>query len=171
MAPKQTRRPGPIVVDRELIECSAFWDLRAKAVRVLVRFFGKRKRTKMTLGRRQDWVTTNDGAIVFTYAEAQGLGINPNAFRDILDDLVGHGFIRIARIGGRLHGGVTLYGISDNWRDWRPGIDPPWEKRKRDSRRLGFEQEDVRRRAEGTRAANRAEGKQAPGRRGGEKGG
>jgi len=61
------------------------------------------------LHKRGPWVCVNNGEIVFTYSEAEKLGLSRKQFRDCTDDVIAHGFIDVTKIGGGLMGDKSLY--------------------------------------------------------------
>lgn len=127
-------------LEREMIESIAFRQLSGTAVRVLLLFrLKQRKERRRVAGRKSIWVTTNNGELVFTYKEAKSrFGIKQGAFRDALDSLISRGFLDIAETGAGLFKSATLYSISERWRDFA-GDKFKAARRKRDTRRLGFQ--------------------------------
>jgi len=84
------------------------------------------------------WEVTNDGKIVFTYLEAEKIGISAYAFRDALDVLLERGLIRITKTGEGKHRRRTFYGMADGWRTWRHG--KTVNKRKKRKTQVGFQE-------------------------------
>ncbi len=71
---------------------------------------------------KNKWLVSNNGAIRYTYKEAEGLGITRPAFQRAIDALLARGFIKIAHHGsGGKQGDVSLYEISDKWQEWKKG--------------------------------------------------
>jgi hypothetical protein len=65
-------------------------------------------------GRKGKWNTTNNGAIVFTYKEAQNrFSISISSFARAIDSLIENGFIDIPHLGVGLIGDCTKYSISN----------------------------------------------------------
>ena len=112
--------PRVIVFELSLINSSAFRDLNATAIKVLLDFYAKRRMAKQrNRSKRQDkWTITNNGEIVYTYKEAEKKGISSAAFARALDQLIDHGFIEIAYTGAGICKAQTLYKISEKWTDW-----------------------------------------------------
>ena len=94
------------------------------------------------LGRRDRWVTKNNGEIVLTYAETtKKFGIARSTFRNSIDQLVKLGFIDIAHHGGGMMKDSSKYGISERWREY--GKEEFIKKsRKKDKRKLGFRKDN-----------------------------
>ena len=107
-----------VVVDRELIESSAFLSLTGKAPQVLMLFLRKR-RMKKSNTRRQTWIITNNGDIEFTYTEAERRwSLSRSQFQRALRQLCDCGFIDIAFRGTGHHGSSNRYSVSARWREW-----------------------------------------------------
>jgi len=102
-----------------MLDSPAFWDLSATAIKVLMKFMGKRQLARSRKGSKSErWIVTNNGEIQFTYNEAVGLGISRSAFARALDELISHGFIDVAQSGVGQFKATTLYAISERWRAW-----------------------------------------------------
>jgi len=114
----------------------AFRKLTASSILVLFEFLYRRQMVE--LGRRDRWVTKNNGEIVLTYAETTTrFGIARSTFRNSIDQLVKLGFIDIAHHGGGMMKDSSKYGISERWRDY--GKEEFIEKsRNKDHRKLGY---------------------------------
>ena len=69
-------------------------------------------------GRIKPWPITNNGELVYTYAEAEANGIPRSSFMRGLDDLVEKGLIDIAYRGNGLKGDKSKYAISLRWKKW-----------------------------------------------------
>lgn len=111
----------PIYIDSDLLNSHAFRKLTKSALVVLLDFFGKRKVMKQKGKRRTDpgaWITINNGQLVYTYREAGKKGMATGVFRDAIDELVERGFTDIARPGSGYGRQVTLYGLSERWRNY-----------------------------------------------------
>ena len=123
-------------VPRRMHRSPAFKKLTAKSILVLFEFLSRRQVVK--LGRRDRWITKNNGEIVLTYAETtKKFGIARSTFRNSIDQLVKLGFIDIAHHGGGMMKDCSKYGISERWRDY--GREEYIKKsRKKDTRKLGF---------------------------------
>ena len=74
-------------VPRRMHRSPAFKKLTAKSILVLFEFLSRRQVVK--LGRRNRWITKNNGEIVLTYAETtKKFGIARSTFRNSIDQLV-----------------------------------------------------------------------------------
>ena len=92
------------MLEPALVESEAVRDLSGKwALLCLVRFHQKayRKSEKKNRKHFNQMKITNNGEIIFTYAEAEELGIkSPTTFKNVLRELVqDKGFIDIAQQG------------------------------------------------------------------------
>ena len=111
-------------VERDLIRSPAFLDLSFSASRALLYFFARCQYEKHKTSRREEWIITNNGDIIFTYQEAEELGFAPGTFRNCLVELQDHGFIHQTVKGhgakGRDHR-PSRFGITTDWRQWTHG--------------------------------------------------
>ena len=67
-------------------------------------------------GKNQEML--NNGELVYTYVEAERMGISRSAFLRALDDLIGRGFIKVSRTGAGTHKLTTLYALTDAWKKY-----------------------------------------------------
>ena len=107
---------------------------------VLFEFLSRRQMVKV--GRRDRWITKNNGEIIFTYAEAWNkFKMCRSTFCRSISQLVELGFIDIAHHGGGMMKDCSKYGISERWRDY--GKEEFISKsRKKDNRKLGFRKDN-----------------------------
>jgi hypothetical protein len=112
-------------LDAALIESEAFLNLSGKAAMLcLIRFHQKawKKRSSgKKRGSYKDLVITNNGEIVFTYAEAKELGIKSSqTFHRVKKELIEEkGFIDIADKGNWYNKEPDKFSISERWRKYR----------------------------------------------------
>jgi hypothetical protein len=127
-------------VPKRMHRSPAFRKLTASSILVLLEFLFRRQMEK--IGRRDRWVTKNNGKIVLTYAEiTKKFGVARSTFRNSIDQLVKFGFIYIAHQGGGMMKDSSKYGISERWRDY--GKEEFIKKsRKKDKRKLGFRKDN-----------------------------
>ena len=127
-------------IPKRMHRCRAFRELTASSILVLLEFLSRRQMVKV--GRRDRWVTKNNGEIVLTYAETtKKFGIARSTFRNSIDQLVKLGFIDIAHHGGGMMKDCSKYGISERWRDY--GKEEFIKKsRNKDNRKLGFRKDN-----------------------------
>ena len=126
-------------LEAEMYESRAFYKLKGAAQYLLIQFYGKRKFDQMQNkpGKRMEPVVKNHDSITFTYAEAlEKHGIGKSQFTRAIDELLAKGFITVIRQGGAYDHDKTVYGLSEKWRDWKPGI--VFEVRKPDKIQRGF---------------------------------
>ena len=136
MANKTIKFKDGMFVSRRMHRNPAFRKLTASSILVLFEFLSRRQ--VVQVGRRDRWITKNNGEIVFTYAEAQKkFGIARSTFRNSIDQLLKLGFIDIAHRGGGMMKGCSMYGVSERWREY--GKEEFIKKsRKKDNRKLGY---------------------------------
>ncbi|HIO23158.1 MAG TPA: hypothetical protein EYN22_02060 [Nitrospinaceae bacterium] len=123
-------------IQKRMHRSPAFRKLTASSILVLLEFLSRRQMVK--IGRRDRWVTKNNGEIVLTYTEITAkFRIARSTFRNSIDQLVKLGFIDIAHHGGGMMKDSSQYGISERWRDY--GKEEFIKKsRKKDNRKLGY---------------------------------
>jgi len=108
-----------IVVEKALLRSEAFRSLSGAAMTVYFDFRMKCriKIMKQRNGRQKERVILNNGALEYSYSEAEKKGITRSRFMRAIDALVERGFIDIAHSGsGGRKGDKSLYGISERWR-------------------------------------------------------
>ena len=132
-----------IVIDADLVTSKVFLKLKGVAPKVFLLFLRRRKMTKVGKKGKEKWVISNNGEIVFPYAEAkEKFGITPPRFQRALDQLVEHGFIDIVHSGGGMLRDISKYSISSRWMDY--GTSKFIEKqRPKDTRGLGFKKKEA----------------------------
>lgn len=133
-----------MVIPRRMHRSPAFRKLSATSTFVLFEFLYRRKMTQIPAksGRSKEWVISNNGELIFTYAEAEkNFNISRSTFCRSIDQLVQLGFIDIAHHGGGMMKDCSKYGISDRWESYgkKEFID---KKRPKDTRELGFKSGD-----------------------------
>ena len=133
-----------IVIDADLVLSRAFLNLTGAAPQVLLLFLRRRRLVKLGRKGKERWVIENNGNIVFPYAEAENkFGITRPRFQRALDQLVEHGFIDIAHLGGGMMKDISKYSISDRWLNY--GTNNFIQKhRKKDTRGLGFKKKELK---------------------------
>ena len=132
-----------IVIDADLVTSKVFLKLKGVAPKVFLLFLRRRKMTKVGKKGKEKWVISNNGEIVFPYAEAkEKFDITPPRFQRALDQLVEHGFIDITHSGGGMLRDISKYSISSRWMDY--GTSKFIEKqRPKDTRGLGFKKKEA----------------------------
>ena len=89
-------------------------------------------------GRKGGYEITNNGELIFTYAEAEKkFNIPRSTFCRSITQLVDLGFIDIAHHGGGMLNDFTKYGTSERWRDYGKE-EFIKQSRQKDTRKLGF---------------------------------
>ena len=132
-----------IVIDADLVLSPAFLQLTGAAPKVYLLFLRRRRMVKLGKKGKEKWVISNNGEIVFPYAEAkEKFGITPPRFQRALDQLVEHGFIDIAHLGGGMVKDISKYAISDRWGKYETD-DFIHKHREKDTRGLGFKKKEV----------------------------
>lgn len=113
--------PVRLVIDFHEIFISKAWlSLTGIAPQVYMIFLLKRKMVKINKKKgKEKYRCVNTRELVFTYAEAKDpYGIAPTTFRRAIDDLISKGLIDVVTSVGGLFKEVTLYGLSDRWRNY-----------------------------------------------------
>tara|TARA_Y100001934_G_C11995439_1_gene605139 strand:+ start:26 stop:649 length:624 start_codon:yes stop_codon:yes gene_type:complete len=127
-------------IPKRMHRSPAFRRLTATAIVILFEFYFRRKFCNINNPRtgNKEYVMTNNGEIVLTYAETtKRFGIARSTIRNSIDQLVKLGFIDIAHPGGGMMKDCSLYGISERWREY--GKEEFIKKsRKKDKRKLGY---------------------------------
>ena len=114
--------------EKSLIESEAFRGLTKTAILVLHDFHAK-KRVK---GSGKRWQVLNNGALVYSYAEAGSRGISRSAFMKAIDQLIERGFLYVAEQGGGLKGHASKYGLSTDWTSYgTPSFSAKTRKKRR----------------------------------------
>ena len=109
------------MLEPSIIESDAYRDLSGKAaMTVLIRFHQKAYRKRTSKRRRgvKDMIITNNGEIIFTYAEANELGIKSSqTFHRVIRELVeDKGFISISEPGNWYERKPTKFSIVERWK-------------------------------------------------------
>ncbi|MFH7326615.1 hypothetical protein [Desulfurivibrio sp. C05AmB] len=150
---KKSRKMQPGTwLERDLFTSPAFLELGGFAPQLLILFLGKRDidpNTKVVVNRdnitmtfieleqfyeRREKQLKDQGS--GTLAPLPKGGIKRPRITRALDQLLAHGFIRIIRRGGAYKKDKTIYGLTEDWRFWRPGT--VIRSREPDTRRLGY---------------------------------
>ena len=111
------------MLEPSLIESEAFEDLSGKAAMLTLIRFHQKAYKKRKDGRRRglkDLVVTNNGEIIFTYAEAKELGIkSTQTFQKVIKELIeDKGFIDMAYRGNYYENEPSKYAISGRWKHY-----------------------------------------------------
>ena len=123
-------------VDRRMHRSSAYRKLTKTSIFILMEFMYRRKVAKTE--RKGGYKITNNGELIFTYAEAEKkFNISRSTFCRSITQLVDLGFIDIAHHGGGMLNDFTKYGTSERWRDYGKE-EFIKQSRQKDTRKLGF---------------------------------
>ncbi len=108
-------KPKIVVLEQKQTRSKAYWSLKVHVVRALIRFMEKRqlKERRDSKGNSQ-WIIMNNGEIIFTYKEAEKLGINRAQFRNAIDDLIAKGFLEITHHGTGT-GDPSTFWLCERW--------------------------------------------------------
>lgn len=131
-------KPGTWV-EGEMLNSSAFIALTGFAPQLLMHFLWKRQFRRSNRGKpgQRGKECINCDSLCITYAEAKARwGVSKGKFGRAIDDLLRKGFLTVNHAGGAYKRDKSVYGLSDAWRDWKPG--KICEVRKRDIARRGF---------------------------------
>lgn len=112
-------------IERDLLRARAFWALSGTAKGLLFLFLLKRDMTKQH-------VCLNCRNITLTYKELENLhgeglngkpsGISRGSIARGIKELMAKGFIEIVRQGGAYQQDKTIYGLTNEWKLWVPGM-------------------------------------------------
>ena len=141
MVPRHLPRSG-IYLPPEVLDSTAFLDLNASQIRLLLDFLSKRHINRKQKQKKLGWSlvngVTNNGSITYTHSEAKARGYSSSTFQRALDGLIDHGFLdvhhplEVGTVNDRrrdLDGHLgSRYSISDRWRKWNT---PEFEERSR----------------------------------------
>ena len=132
-----------IFIDSDLVSSKVFHCLTGAATHVYLLFLKRRQMKKSGRKGKERWVISNNGEIVFPYAEAkEKFGITPPRFQRALDQLVEHGFIDIVHSGGGMVKDISKYSISERWLSYGTDSFIP-QYRQKDTRGLGFKKKEA----------------------------
>ncbi len=118
---KKFRNRSFCMLESALIESDAFLNLSGKAAMLCLIRFHQKAYKKRVGGRKRGFKElqiTNNGEIIFTYAEARELGIKSSeTFNRVIRELVADkGFINIEELGNWYQKKPTKFAISARWR-------------------------------------------------------
>ena len=149
---KYNRSPF-VLIERELLNSSAFIELPKTASKVFLWFLARRQFVGYKVKGSKEWSNYNNGEIVFSYPEAETkFKLSRPRFSRALTALIEYGFIDINHHGGGMLGDASTYYISERWRDY--GTDKFEKKtRQKDTRKLGFASEKMKKRLSEIRRA------------------
>ena len=132
-----------IFIESGLVSSKAFLCLTGAATHIYLLFLKRRQMKKSGRKGKERWVISNNGEIVFPYAEAkEKFGITPPRFQRALDQLVEHGFIDIVHSGGGMVKDISKYSISERWLSYGTDSFIP-QYRQKDTRGLGFKKKEA----------------------------
>ena len=127
-----------VYLEPELLDSAAFKGLGKWEWKVYLRFLQKRiiSKPKTTKNRAVEKIVVNNGGIIFTYGEAEKMGIPRREFRNSLDGLIKLGLIDINKLGsGGWQRDATTYFISERWKRWgRPDFQQTPNPRQRNTK-------------------------------------
>ena len=117
MKSKPTKASDVMCIPRRMHRSPAYRKLTATSIFILMEFMYRRKVAKT--GRKGGYEITNNGELIFTYAEAEKKHKIPRStFCRSISQLVELGFIEIPHPGGGMLKDCSKYGTSDRWRDY-----------------------------------------------------
>jgi len=116
----RAKRYEAMYISRTMLESKVWGKLSKVSMRVYLLFLTKRimEKVQTRAGKAdKDYFIANNGQIQFSFREAVAKwGIPRSCFTRAISQLVGLGFIDIAKAGSGLHRDVTLYAISERWK-------------------------------------------------------
>ena len=130
---------------REMAMSKAYWALSGTAKGLLTLFLLKRD-----MDNQHNVINKNN--ITMTYKELENLhgqnvfgkpeGLSRASVKRGLDGLMAKGFIRVIHQGGAFQQDKTIFGLTDDWRHWFPGLvvekRPPGKKASRPTHEKNF---------------------------------
>lgn len=138
------RRPKGFYLIDELIQSDAFRSLSKIETDLLLFVYSRRKypsaKTKMkkNLGKIDYWKPLNGHTMTIPYVAIRDYFDQPNGMKRkpptdstitrAINKLLYVGFISPVEIGGHGQGSMSVYRIANNWRLWRVGDGPCFEK-------------------------------------------
>lgn len=136
---KKHKASKPIFVDRLVLQSEAYWDLSKHGIRVLFRFYEKRKVSPHKDSKGNTYYQIiNNGDLVFTYDEAERWGIDRKQFSKAIDDLVAKGFLEITHQGAG-QGDSSTYKLTQRWQAYgTKNFDPAPPRRKNTNPNWGW---------------------------------
>ena len=102
-----------VLISWEMLESKAFNTLSAAGIKVMLRFLQKRK-----WGKTRKKIVFDNGGLVFTYAEANLMGIKNTAFFEAVKRVIEVGLIDLEHQGGAYGKDYSRYSISERWREY-----------------------------------------------------
>jgi len=110
--------PG-IYIEATILDSKAFQTLTKMQIKIFFHFMRKRIFKNVGRGKKTKKYLANNGEIIFTYSEAENLGIPRKTFATAISKLVEVGFIDIAHSGnGAIKGDCSKYGFYDRWKKY-----------------------------------------------------
>jgi hypothetical protein len=129
-------KPKWVVIDQDVLKSEAWLSLSGVAPQVYLLFLTKRRMEKMKRRGTKGHICTNSRELIFTYREAQTkYHISQPRFRRAIDQLVGRGFLDIAKPGKAVARIATEYALSERWRDYGT---PTFQQSERERVKVGF---------------------------------
>lgn len=119
----RVRKAEKMFVSRAVVKSKAFFSLKnAASTQVYMIFLSKCQWLPVQgarARRKRQYTHANNGEIQFSYKEAkEKFGISTGRFTRAIDELVRVGLIDIAKSGFGLHKDVTLYAVSERWKQY-----------------------------------------------------
>jgi hypothetical protein len=118
-----------VYVEWKILESAAVKSLSATAIRVLLRFLQKRKWSRIKV-KGKPKIIYETGDLVFTYTEAEALGISRSQFHSVVKKLCEVGFIDIEHQGGGVARDYSRYALSTRWEKYGTDDFKPLAKRR-----------------------------------------
>ena len=126
-------------IEANILESQAYLSLSGIAPQVLSLFYLKKQYEKVggKKNGKQKRVCINGNSLSLTYIEAkEKYGITQPRLTRAIDDLLAKGFLICIHQGGAYQQDKSIFGLSENWRLWRPGM--VFETRKKETVKRGF---------------------------------
>lgn len=120
---KKTSQKFSAYLTYEVFRSDAFRALRPASRDILILLYFEVEMKKSKNRGKSDRVITNRREIKLPYEEIKGaLYYSKKTIWEAFQQLLAHGFIEVIHQGGGAKGDTNVYGITEDWRHWKPGM-------------------------------------------------
>jgi hypothetical protein len=116
---------GGFFWERAMYQSDAFLSLSKNAVKMLIALLDDRKRPKEVIGSKKKRIPkfTNLSSLKASYIRLrERYGMNDSGISHAKTELLEKGFIKITNEGGLGQHDQTTYGLTEDYKNWRPGV-------------------------------------------------
>jgi len=111
-------RAGFALVEMRILDSPVFRDLTKTAMLVLLDFLSLCRYENRNFGKRRIRTLTNNGALVYTFDQAEEKGIPRASFNRAVHELIDCGFLSIREQGSGVHREANHYALDERWVHW-----------------------------------------------------